>query len=127
MEIDATSSGSSDSNPGHFPGGLYGENLFFPGLGKSRADFDAYFCPGKRSDGDKAGETSEGEEFGVKGRGVFGGDLVRKVEELAEIRKSQGGFYGVKKSVENEILLNGVTGFGKKAISFSPDQVGSFV
>lgn len=117
MEIDATSSGSSDSNPG-----FYGDNLFFPSLVGKR-DFDAYFCQ-KRNSGDEKCESVS--------------DFGKKVEEFVEVnnRKSSGnhqqsvvGFYsntagGNKKGGEsNEIQLNSVNGFGKKTISFSPDQV----
>lgn len=139
MEIDATSSGSSgDSNPGQFPGGgFYGENLFFPGLVGKR-DFDAYFgkeqfCQ-KRNDGvvgEKGGAGVSGGEVAGK-RGVYGGDYAKKVEEFAEINNRKGsnqhgvGFYSNagKKGGENEIQLNSIGGFGKKTISFSPDQVG---
>lgn len=153
MDIDGTSSGSSDSNPGHFSG--FYSDMFFPpaaaaGLvGKRAADFDVYFgkefChqgnnSGKRSDvvGEKSeGVSDRGVEVGGK-RGVYvGGDYGNKkvVEEFVDVRNKsnqlqqqpQGGFFisnnGKKQNMENEIQLNGVSGFGKKTISFSPDQV----
>lgn len=115
MEIDGTSSGSSDSNTG-----FYGDNLFFPSLVGKR-DFDAYFCQKRNGVGD-------GKNEGVS-------DFGKKVEEFVEVnsRKSGNhqqsvvGFYsnvaGKKGGDNNEIQLNNVNGFGKKTISFSPDQV----
>lgn len=151
MEIDATSSASSDSNAGHFSG--FYSDMFFPPVGlvgKRAVDFDVYFgkefCHqnnnnnnNKRNDavmGEQKGESDRGVEV-VGKRGVYGGDYGKKVvEEFMEVRKSnqqqqqqqQSGFYGnngKKQNMENEIQLNGVSGFGKKTISFSPDQVKS--
>lgn len=147
MEIDATSSGSNDSNPGNFSG-FYGsggggggaDNLFFSSLVGKRADFDAYFGKefyhqNKRDDvGSEKGEGVSVGDRGVDKRATYGGDYGKKVmEEFVEVRnksnqqqqQQQGGFYNNsgKKTVENEIQLNGVNGFGKKTISFSPDQV----
>lgn len=161
MEIDATSSGSSDSNPGHFAG--FYSDMFFPAaaglVAKRAADFDVYFgkefChPGanannnnsKRSDVGVVGEKGEGVVMSDRGvevvggkRGVYvGGDYggKKEVEEFVEVRNNksnqqqqqQGGFFGgnnnvKRQTMENEIQLNGVSGFGKKTISFSPDQV----
>lgn len=119
---------------------------------RAAAEFDVYFgkefCHpgannnnngGKRSDvgvGEK-GEgvmSDRGVEVGGK-RGVYvGGDYGSKkeVEEFVDVRNNksnqqQSGFFGgnnvKRQNMENEIQLNGVSGFGKKTISFSPDQV----
>lgn len=60
-------------------------------------------------------ENPKSYEF--ENNGAFG---AKKMSEVDDNKKSH---YFIKKGEENKILLNNVDNFGKKSVSFTPDQV----
>lgn len=143
MEIDGTSSGSSDSHIGNFchPGGninYYSDNLYFA----TNCKLDSYFAGDKlvkKIDSvPKKIEYFRKDDYsnGVNGKSVLnksdaGGKRVLSYaecfEKKTEDRRVQLDFYSnggtVTAKNEGTIQLNGIDSYGKKSMSFSPDQV----
>ncbi|XP_056631492.1 homeobox protein six1-like [Diorhabda sublineata] len=129
MEIDAVSSGSSDSHMENYGHPLsntnyYSENLFFT----SNCKLDHYFAGEKlvkktENNGKKADYfRKDVNKSDVDKRGLGYVEYFEK--KVDEGRRMQLDYYN-NNSNKNEglIQLNGVDSYGKKPVSFSPDQV----
>ncbi|XP_050518069.1 homeobox protein SIX4 [Diabrotica virgifera virgifera] len=138
MEIDAASSGSSDSHMGSFchPMGninYYSDNLYFA----TNCKLDNYFMGEKLVKKDTAGVGAKKLDYFKKDDYSLvknKSDVDKRVMGYAECfekktddgRRLQLDFYSSSTNVnknEGSIQLNGLDSFGKKPLSFSPDQV----
>lgn len=160
MDIDGTSSASSDSNPSQFGQNLsinanfYNDNMYFNNSKKS--DFDNYFskefyngnkterkvdvkcnkktefyvgkkddfCASASNNNNEANDSTKtrSDQFS-KRTALFSPNYCKKVDELVDSRKVQSNYFNKKNGENANIHLNNIDLFGKKAISFSADQV----
>lgn len=155
MEVDGTST-SSDSSSLQYNNintNFYTENIYLS-QGARRAEFDGYFGKDFYSKSDKNrgdffaaskkdnfpattlnstansnnnnGLKTKSEDFAKKTQSYpFVSGYSKKLDDFVDSMKTLE-YFNKKTENSNSIHLNNVDGFGKKSISFSPDQVIAF-
>lgn len=134
MEIDGGSSASNDSNNGSYHSinsgvNYYSDNLFFATNGK----LDNYFASDKlvKRDNKKVDYYNKKDDYCMNNKVrndlgkrplMFQDGYGKKCDDTLDVRKNQMDYYN-KKNLDNNIHLHNIESFGKKSVSFSPDQV----
>ncbi|KAK4873199.1 hypothetical protein RN001_015228 [Aquatica leii] len=151
MEIDRTSSTSNDSNSpqfsqintNYYSDSVYNYNL----IHTKKSEFENYFSKNfyekkleskekkiefcnsvsvsnansLKNNNNNNSDSGKNEDVSKKGCPFENTFNSKKISDISDSRKSQECFN--KKSTDNRIHLNNVDAFGKKSLSFSPDQV----